>query len=115
MYNNPFIYQSLYRPSLIARLFGGASAARGIAGGINWGNILSNTQKGLGIINQAIPLVYQIKPIISNAKTMFKIADAIKDGDSSYNNTKNTTSSNIEIDSSNSNYSTTTNKPIFYI
>ncbi|MDO5003144.1 MAG: VrrA/YqfQ family protein [bacterium] len=115
MYNNPFIYQSLYRPSLISRLFGGASAARGIAGGINWGNILSNTQKGLGIINQAIPLVYQIKPIISNAKTMFKIADAIKDGGSSDNNTKNTTSSNIEIDSSNSNYNTTTNKPIFYI
>lgn len=54
MYNNPFMYQNLYRPSIFSRLF--RTNGLGMAGaGINWGNILSNTQKGLGIINQAIP------------------------------------------------------------
>ena len=41
---------------------------------INWSGLLSNTQKTLNIVNQAIPIVYQIKPIVNNAKTMFKVA-----------------------------------------
>ena len=41
---------------------------------INWNNILNNTQKTLGIINQAIPIVYQVKPLLTNAKTLFKVA-----------------------------------------
>ena len=31
--------------------------------GINWNNILNNTQRTLGIINQAIPIVYQVRPL----------------------------------------------------
>lgn len=46
---------------------------------INWGNILNNTQKTLGIINQAIPIVYQVRPLVSNAKTLFRIAGALHD------------------------------------
>ncbi|MBO6145405.1 MAG: hypothetical protein J6O62_01205 [Bacilli bacterium] len=42
---------------------------------INWGNLLSNTQKTLNIVNQAIPIVYQIKPIVNNARTIFKVAN----------------------------------------
>ena len=45
----------------------------------NWNNILNNTQRTLGIINQAIPLVYQMRPLIRNAKTIFKIAGAMND------------------------------------
>ena len=45
----------------------------------NWNNILNNTQKTLGIINQAIPLVYQMRPLISNAKTLFRIAGVMKE------------------------------------
>lgn len=41
---------------------------------INWGSLLSNTQKTLNIVNQAIPIVYQIKPMVNNARTMFKVA-----------------------------------------
>ena len=41
---------------------------------INWTGLLSNTQKTLNIVNQAIPIVYQVKPMINNAKTMFRIA-----------------------------------------
>lgn len=46
---------------------------------INWSNILNNTQKTLNIINQAIPVIYQIKPIYNNAKTIFKVINAVKE------------------------------------
>ncbi len=49
--------------------------------GINWNNILNNTQRTLGIINQAIPIVYQVKPLLNNARTLFKIAGAINEKD----------------------------------
>ena len=111
MYNNPFMYQSLYRPSLLSRLFGGSSAVRGAASGINWGNILTTAQKSLGVINQAIPLVYQVKPIISNAKTIFRIAGAVK-GDNKKTNT--TATNNIEHNNLQQS-SSSENKPIFYI
>jgi hypothetical protein len=39
----------------------------------NWGSLLTNTQKTLGVINQAIPIFYQFGPIVRNAKTMFKV------------------------------------------
>jgi len=44
---------------------------------IKWSSILDGTSKTLGVINQAIPVVYQVKPIIDNAKTMFKVANII--------------------------------------
>lgn len=44
---------------------------------IKWGTLLDGTQKTLGVINQAIPIVYQVKPIVNNAKTLFKIANVI--------------------------------------
>ena len=49
--------------------------------GINWNNILNNTQRTLGIINQAIPIVYQIKPLFSNARTLFRVASALNSND----------------------------------
>ncbi len=109
MYNNPFMYQNLYRPGLLSRLFGGAGAFRGATSGINWGNLLTNAQRSLGIINQAIPLVNQVKPIINNAKTMFKIAGAMREDNKKVPVTNSTSPSNIEQTTIN------TNKPIFYI
>ena len=69
--------------------------------GMNFSGVLDGAQKTLGLVNQTIPLIYQVKPIISNAKTMFKIADVIKSDDSISNE-------NIPITDS-------ANKPIFYI
>lgn len=109
MYNNPFMYQSLARPSFISRLLGRTGAARGISSGINWGNILSNTQKSLGIINQAIPIVNQVKPMIGNAKAMFKIANILNDDNSSKNIKSNNLNDSII------NPVTSSNKPIFYV
>ena len=50
---------------------------------VNWSNILNNTQKTLNVINQAIPIIYQVKPLVSNARTLFRIADAVKDSEPS--------------------------------
>lgn len=50
---------------------------------INWSSILNNTQKTLNVINQAIPIIYQVKPLVTNAKTLFRIADAVKDSEPS--------------------------------
>ena len=69
--------------------------------GMNFSGFLDGAQKTLGLVNQTIPLIYQVKPIISNAKTMFKIADVIKSDDS-------TSNENISITDN-------ANKPIFYI
>lgn len=79
MYNNPFFYGNAASAFTRRGLFQGLKA-------INWGNLLNNTQKTLGVINQAIPIVYQVKPMMRNAKTMFKIADSIRKSDSTSNN-----------------------------
>ena len=110
MYNNPYLYQNMSNPGLLSRLFKNTNTGINLSNkGLNWGSILTNTQKSLGIINQAIPIVHQVKPIVTNAKTMFKIAGALKDN-------KNTTPINridhsINIQNNNNN----DNKPIFYI
>jgi len=41
--------------------------------GINWNNLLNNTQRTLNIVNQAIPVFYQFKPIWKNAKTLMRV------------------------------------------
>ena len=68
---------------------------------IGWSNLLDGTQKTLGVINQAIPIVYQVKPVVSNMRSIFKIANAINTPDTPNTNNK-------QINQS-------TNKPVFYI
>ncbi len=97
---------------LFSRLFGG----RGLASGINWGTMLNNTQKTLNIINQAIPIAYQVKPIMNNARTMFKIIGAVKGDNNSSNITStNNGNSNSTYSNNNNNYISNDNKPIFYL
>lgn len=48
---------------------------------INWSRLLDGTQKTLGIINQAIPVFYQIKPLYENAKTAFKVVNIMNKDD----------------------------------
>ena len=45
---------------------------------IDFNKILNGTSKTLNVINQAIPIYYQVKPIIANAKTLFRVANIIK-------------------------------------
>lgn len=71
---------------------------------IKWGSIIDGTSKTLGVINQAIPVIYQVKPILDNTKTMFKIANIV--------NTP--TTSNTQTKKEDTTISTN-NSPIFYI
>lgn len=82
--------------------------------GINWNNILNNTQRTLGIINQAIPIVYQVKPLLTNARTLFRVASALNsnDDDDEVNEVREETNYNRNV-----NYETKkdSNGPIFYL
>lgn len=62
---------------------------------IKWGSILNNTQKTLNVINQAIPVYYQIKPIWGNLKSFGKIVSIFNDKDINTNEINNN-QTNIE-------------------
>lgn len=71
---------------------------------IKWGSLLDGTGKTLGVINQAIPVIYQMKPLLSNAKTLFKITSELQ---------QNTTSQSQE--EKEVSLGSTSNSPIFFI
>ncbi len=56
------------------------------SGGLS--SIISGTQKTLGVINQAIPVIKQVKPVMNNAKTMFKVMNEFKKTDTPKQNKK---------------------------
>lgn len=72
--------------------------------GLNISGILDGTQKTLSVINQAIPVIYQVKPLVSNIGTLFKIKNIMNEPIS------NTTTNSIIEDTKNSN-----NSPIFFV
>ncbi len=62
----------------------GTAASAGRTG-ITFSGILNGASKTLGVINQAIPVFYQVKPIWNNAKTMFRVMKEVNsDSKSSY-------------------------------
>lgn len=72
-YYNPYFYtmpMATQKVGLFSRLFGSS--------GITLSGIFNGTQKALNFANQAIPLVKQVKPMIGNAKTMFKVMNEFK-------------------------------------
>lgn len=92
---HPYMYQPYYQAANMARNLGGLSGASSIArNGIGTGlgkgllskfsfsGFLNGASKTLNVVNQAIPIFYQVRPMINNAKTMFKIIGAVQDNDS---------------------------------
>lgn len=69
--------------------------------GLNISGFLDGTQKTLSVINQAIPIVYQVKPLVNNLGTIFKISNILNDNSSTNNNSKEEKQSN--------------NSPIFFV
>ena len=98
-----FPYNSYARPQ------GMFSGLKNLTKGVTLTGFLDGAQKTLGVINQAIPIIHQVGPMITNAKTMFKIADVINTPDKSYNN------SNVENMNIHTVNTPSDNKPIFYI
>lgn len=100
-----------------ASLFGRLGSAIGSLRGFNWGGLINNTSKTLGIINQTIPLVRQVGPMVGNMRSMLKIASVFKDEtDENYtnNNNNNNYNSSKYKNSRNSNYSNKKEETIEY-
>ena len=61
---------------LLSSLFGGgrgAASLGGISKSFNFGTLLTNTSKALGVVKDAIPIVKEVGPMIGNMKQMLKI------------------------------------------
>lgn len=60
-------------------LFGRLGSSFSAIKGINWGGLITNTSKTLNVVNQAIPLVRQVGPMMNNMKSMLRVASIFKD------------------------------------
>ena len=77
-YYNPYYFMgpmTTTRPGLFGLL------SRGMRG-INLSSIINGTQRTLSLVNQAIPVIKQVTPVMRNAKTMFKVMNEFKKVDS---------------------------------
>lgn len=116
MYNAPALTRNT--GSLLSRLFpsaagsAGTSAASGVAAtsGFSFSGLLNGASKTLGVINQAIPVFYQIKPIWNNAKTMFRVAKAMNEPDSSNSRIVKEVKNDVKTNKTSSN----NNEPTFF-
>lgn len=103
---------AIRNPGLLSNLFNGIKS-------MNWGGLLTNTQKTLGIVNQAIPVYHQVKPLYNNVKTAVRVFRAVnKDSknDSSENNVTSTKTSNTSPDTNTSaNNNNTNTGPNFFL
>ncbi len=112
------------RTSPLSSLLGARSAAPAVSalGGATKANtftfsgLLNGASKTLGVINQAIPIFYQVKPIINNAKTMYRVAKEINSNDrknTSTNSSNNNSNNNTKTNNVSNNNDV--NKPNFFI
>ncbi len=110
MYNNPYFY---YNPNAmnymnmnaLGRNFQTPIRPRGLFKGlsaIKWGTVLNNTQKTLNVINQAIPVYYQIKPIFGNLKSFGKLMSAFNEEDTPKDKEIDINTNSIKKENSNS-------------
>lgn len=119
-YYNPYMgfYPYISAPAktgLFSSLFKG--------GKLSLGSIMSGTQKTLGFINQAIPVIKQVSPVVRNAKTMFKVMNEFKKTDTPKKTEKNklneinNTNKAVETKSNENNtvYEQINNGPTFFI
>ena len=109
------------RTSPLSSLLGARSAAPAVSalGGatkastFTFSGLLNGASKTL---NQAIPIFYQVKPIINNAKTMYRVAKEINSNDrknTSTNSSNNNSNNNTKTNNVSNNNDV--NKPNFFI
>lgn len=104
MYNNPYnFYPYMNTNYMTNNIRPRPSLLKGFSN-IKWGDVLNNTQKTLNVINQAIPVYYQIKPIFSNVRSLGRLVSAFND------NSTTTVSNNDQIKKEANN-----NAPTFFI
>lgn len=102
MYNTPYFFPGISNAAA-------TTSKASIFSKLSLGTILSNASKTLNVINQAIPLYYQAKPVISNLKSLSKITKEFTNKSSSneikkdnnIENTNNKVNENIKKEESN--------------
>lgn len=103
---NPYITSSYYQAANMAGLgkmgTGISSIAKGgltkgLLGKFSFSGFLNGASKTLNVVNQAIPIFYQVKPMINNAKTMFRVMGAVKDDTSNSTSIDKVNSINTNI------------------
>jgi len=77
---------------------------------INWSSLLSGTHKTLSLVNQAIPLYYNVKPIFKGLKAFSKIKNMPNNNSNSNNTSK--ISNNVNNDVKTENISNQSNIPL---
>ena len=87
-----------------------------IGRGLTLTSVLGGISKGLGILNQAIPLYREIKPMIGSARKVMSVLQELKVNNNS-NNTNNTTSNNkttIDIEENKKIVNQSQSAPVFF-
>lgn len=109
-FTNPYATTTPVKTGLLSKIF---------KNGMNWGNILTNTQKTLNIINQTIPVIKQVGPVINNAKTMFKVMNEFKKIESNPKQSNNKQNNNVKKENNETKKveikETQTNNPTFFL
>lgn len=70
------------------------SAASSFLSRLSLSSIINGTSKTLNFVNQAIPVVRQVSPMMKNLKTMFSVMNEFKKNDSTNNIQLETTNNN---------------------
>lgn len=66
---------------LLSSLFGRNTTGNLLTGArsFNFGNLLTNTSKALGVVKDAIPIVKEVGPMMGNMRSILKLASVFKD------------------------------------
>ena len=100
----PCMMPGMVSPAANAATLGSATASgASIFSKINWSSLLSNAQKTLGVVNQAIPLYYQVKPVFKNLRALGKIGKEFTKISGSNNQNSNEVKQESIFDNTNSN------------
>jgi len=86
----------------------GGAGIKGLLSKFSFSGFLNGASKTLNVVNQAIPIFYQVKPMINNAKTMFRIMGAVRD-DKPVRSSQNRTAQSQLIDNGSNNISSISN------
>lgn len=122
----PYMMPGMAIPASNAATLGSATkAGSSIFSKINLSSLLSNAQKTLGVVNQAIPLYYQVKPVFKNLKALGKIGkEFTKLNENNNQNSNRSTQQESVTNISSNNEATTSNiidsqndypNPTFYL
>ncbi len=95
-----------YTPLNTASLVGNAIK------GFSWAKLFAGTQKTLTFINQAVPAFYQMRPIVRNARTMFKVFNELKTPSSGAENSARTIAARTNAANANNTMNSNTYNPL---